>query len=198
MVINYLGLSAFRLQINGTSILLDPPDEAGGLKLPRMQNDLVIYSRAGAGVKNDKAFAIDSPGEYEVKEIFIYGLEAEGGRLIYLIETENMRLVHLGGLSQTRLTPEQLERLEGADVLFIPVGGGNSLTAKQAAELVGQLEPRMVIPMNYKMPGVKLKLDSVDDFKKEVGGKFETMDKLKLARKDLPEEETNFVIINPA
>jgi L-ascorbate metabolism protein UlaG (beta-lactamase superfamily) len=198
MIINYLGLSAFRLQINGTSILLDPPAEASGLKLSRMQNDIVIYSQAGIGDKKDKSFVIDLAGEYEVKEIFIYGLETEDGRLIYLIETENMRLVHLGGLSQVKLTPEQLERLEGADVLFVPVGGGDSLTAKQAAELVNQLEPRLVIPMNYKIPGVKLKLDSLDDFKKEMGGKFETTDKLKLARKDLPEEETNFIIINPA
>jgi len=198
MIINYLGLSAFRLQINGTSILLDPPAEDGGLKLPRMQNDIVVYSQTGAGDRKDKSFVIDSAGEYEVKEIFIYGLEAEDGRLIYLIEAENMRLAHLAGLSQTKLTPEQLERLEGADVLFIPVGGGNSLTAKQAAELVSQLEPRLVIPMNYKIPGVKLKLDSADDFKKEIGGKFETINKLKLIRKDLPEEETSFVIINPA
>lgn len=55
------------------------------------------------------------------------------------------------------------------NVLLVPVGGGSSLTAPRAAELVSMIEPNIVIPMHYSLPGLKTKLDPLDKFLKEMG-----------------------------
>ena len=203
MNISYFGLTCFRIQNNGASVLIDPYEDSVGLKLPRMQNDITLYTNLPDKPKSDQSFVITTPGEYEVKDIFIYampvassGSSAEG--LVYLIETEGIHLVHLGAMPKTKFNEKQLERLENLDVLMIPVGSGEGLSAEQASELIAQLEPRLVIPMNYQLPGLKQKLETIDKFKKIMGGNFATVDKLKISRKDLPEEDTNFVIIEPS
>ncbi|HLC64054.1 MAG TPA: MBL fold metallo-hydrolase [Patescibacteria group bacterium] len=201
MVLNWYGLTTFRLQENGLAMLFDPADEKSGLKIPRMQNDITLFSHP-SGFRKDSSFVINSPGEYEIKGAFIYGIPTNGevgtDKIIYLIEINGVRLAHLGSLKQSKLSPGQLEKLEGVDILLLPVGGGEALTAKQATEVISQLEPRVVVPMNYKTPGVKVKLDGLEAFKKEIGVKFESVDKLKISQKDLPEEETRFVVIEPS
>jgi len=80
-------------------------------------------------------------------------------------------------------------------VLLIPVGGGETLNASQAAEVVSLLEPHIVIPMHYKVKGSSLKLDPVTKFLKEMGlDKVETQESLKLDRGGLP-DETQVVLL---
>jgi len=202
MIIQYLGLTSFRIQENSVSILFDLPDEASGLKLPRMQNDIILAStKTVKKIKTDKSFVISTPGEFEVKGIFIYGINANGeenNKIIYLVEIAGVRVAHLGKLNQSKLSQHQLEMLEGVDILLLPVGGGEALSSKQSSEIINQLEPRVIIPMNYQLPGLKVKLDTLDVFKKEIGAKFETVDKLKISQKDLPEEDTRFIVIEVA
>jgi len=199
MVINFFGQTSIRIQGNGSSLLFNPVESSSGLKPTRQQNDVVIYSQKPTDkVKKDNTFVIDSPGEYEIKGVFIYGLpvDSDETNIIYIIEYEGIRLAHLGLTKQTKFTEKQLERLQGIDILVVPVGGGEALEAKQAAEIINQLEPRVVIPVNYQLSGLKDKVESVDKFKKEIGGSFEKLDKLKIAKKDLPEEEARFVILD--
>jgi len=79
----------------------------------------------------------------------------------------------------------------------IPVGGNYTIDAKKATEIISAIEPRIVIPMHYQIPGLKSKLDSVEAFVKESGLPSEKMDKFKISKKDLPVEETKVVILNP-
>jgi L-ascorbate metabolism protein UlaG (beta-lactamase superfamily) len=202
MNIIYYGLTCFRIQSNNLSLLIDPVNSQTGVNLPRMQNDIVLLSQSSRSRDfSDKTFVIDCPGEYELKDCFIYGIPVNNGdqeeKIVFLIEFEGVRIAYLGLIKNSQLTQSQLERLEDADVLILPVGGGEALNEKQAVELVGEIEPRLVIPMNYQLPGLKVKLESVDKFKKELGAKSEEVDKLKVAKKDLPQEETRLVIIKP-
>lgn len=203
MTINYLGHTCFRLQNSVFSLLLEPYDSAiFGTPLPRMQNDIVLFTTENKSKEfSDKTMVINTPGEYEVKDCFIYGLPAanggQGSQTIYFIEIEGISLAYTGLLTKPDLSQSQLERLEGVDILILPVGGGESLNEKQAAALVNQLEPRIVIPMYYDLPKLKLKLESVEKFKKELGVKSEEMDKLKIVKKDLPQEETKLIILKP-
>jgi L-ascorbate metabolism protein UlaG (beta-lactamase superfamily) len=81
--------------------------------------------------------------------------------------------------------------------LLTPVGGGNSLNAAQAAELVSILEPNIVVPMHYKIPGLKLDLDDVDRFLKEMGVTESREEaSLKITSSSLP-EETETVLLKP-
>ena len=200
MIINHFGLTCFRIQTATAALLIDPLEKNAGLELPRMQNDIILYSRAAifAKIASDKTFIISSPGEYEIKDIFIYGLPATGEQdngTIFFIQAEGLSIAHLGLIKNPKLTAEQTEILEDVDILMVPVGGGESLSFKQAAEIVNDLEPRLVIPMYYQLPNLKVKLEPLDKFKREIGAKAETVDKLKINKKDLPQEETKIVIL---
>ena len=81
--------------------------------------------------------------------------------------------------------------------VVLPVGGGRVLSPKLAAEVIAQLEPRVVIPMTYELPNLKESLQPLSAFLKEMAGvKKEEMNKYKVARKDLPEEEMLIVTLS--
>lgn len=204
MTILYYGLNCFRLQTNGLSLLIDPFDEKVGLKLPRMQNDVLLLSQPEGLLKKsgEKTMVISGPGEYEIQGCFIYGWPVANGQgvgqTLYLIEAEGIKIVYLGVLHKEKLTADCLEKFEEADILMVPVGGGESLNSQQAATLVNDLEPKVVIPMYYQLPGLKLKLEGVEKFKKELGAKSEELDKLKITKKELPQEEIRLMVIQPS
>lgn len=197
MTIYFYGLNTIRLQDGGVSVLLDPTEETKGSL--RTQNDLILLSSKSEDLKKDSSFMIDAPGEYEAKGIFVYAFnpEKELDKLAYVVEMEGMKIAHLGHLKVTDFSEKDLERLENADILLIPIGGEDGYTAKQAMSVINQFEPKMVIPVNYATTGIKAGLESLETFKKEAGAQFETVDKLKINKKDLPEEETRFVVIEP-
>jgi len=197
MTIYFYGLNTVRLQDGGVSILLDPTEETKASL--RTQNDIILLSSKNEDLKKDNSFVIDAAGEYEVKGVFIYAFnpEKESDKLAYVVEMEGMKMAHLGHLKITDFSEKDLERLENADILLMPVGGDDGYTAKQAMSVINEFEPRMVVPINYATPGLKGKVEGIEAFKKEAGAQFETIDKLKINKKDLPEEETRFVIIEP-
>lgn len=170
-------------------------------------------------------FVIDHPGEFEVKGIFIQGIPVGGngaGRgkahnelekhahlataavsdhpvTVFTLDVEDMRLAHLGGL-RLRPTGETIERLNGVDVLFVPVGGAGTLDADAAAAVVNDIEPRMVIPIHFASDGgaVGPKLATVSAFLKEMGASnVKPVDRLLVKKRDLPgEEETRVVVLS--
>ena len=209
MVIYWLGQSAFKIQDKEVTVAIDPHDQTG-LKMPKFQAEIVLISHDHPGHNNLEAikgepFIINSPGEYEVKNVFIYGISSfhdnkegaeRGKNIIYLIEMEGVKIAHLGDFGQDSLNEEQLELLEGVDILLIPVGGVNTINGTQSAKIISQLQPRIVIPMHYKIPGLTAKLEPVDKFLKEFGvSSPEVMEKLKISKKDLPQEETKVIIL---
>ena len=75
------------------------------------------------------------------------------------------------------------------DILLVPVGGGNSLNASDAAEVVSLFEPMIVIPMHYRVPDLSFKLDPVDKFIKEMGMKAPApVESFSVKRDGLPKE----------
>jgi L-ascorbate metabolism protein UlaG (beta-lactamase superfamily) len=79
----------------------------------------------------------------------------------------------------------------------LPVGGNTVLSASAASKVVNEVEPKIVIPSHYKMKDLILDLDSLEKFVKEMGGKKEEMEKLVIKKKDLQEEGTKLVILEP-
>jgi L-ascorbate metabolism protein UlaG (beta-lactamase superfamily) len=82
------------------------------------------------------------------------------------------------------------------DILFVPVGGKYTLDAEGAMKIINKIEPRIVIPMHYEIDGLKMDLDSVDKFVKEMGVAAENLDVLKIEKKDLPVEGMRLIILN--
>lgn len=195
MTIYFYGLNTVRLQDGGVSILIDPSEETKASL--RSQNEIILLSGKNEDLKKNGSFVIDAPGEYEVKGIFIYAFNPakEPGKMAYVVEMEGIKIAHLGHLQETAFSETDLEKLEDADILLVPVGGEDGYQAKQAVTVINALEPRLVVPINYQTAGLKGKLTGVEVFKKEAGANFETVDKLKINKKDLPEEETRYVIV---
>jgi L-ascorbate metabolism protein UlaG (beta-lactamase superfamily) len=109
---------------------------------------------------------------------------------------EGLRVVHLGDLGQTELTDKQVENIGSVDVLLVPVGGQFTVNGSEAPAIVNQIEPRVVIPMHYAQPGLKVKLDGVDVFLKEMGVKdIEAQDKLTIKKSALAEEGKTEVVV---
>lgn len=212
MQISWNGLSCFEIVAKGPEgevrLLTDPFAPETGLKLPRtLEADVVTVSHDHPDANNVSAvagtpFVIRNPGEYEVKGLFAYGIgvprkEAKDGEnLIVRIEVEDMVLVHLGCLDRS-LTDSELESIANVDILFLPVGGGKALGPEAAAEVIAQVEPRVVIPMNHATDGLKEKTAGVEQFCKAVGVcRREDATKYKVLRKDLPEEDTVIVVLS--
>ena len=109
---------------------------------------------------------------------------------------DGLTVAHLGDM-KTVPTQSQIEVLEMVNILLVPVGGGNSLNAAQAAEVVSMLEPSIVIPMHYKIPGLKLELETIDRFLNEMGvTDVEEETSLKISTSSLP-DETETVLLTP-
>jgi L-ascorbate metabolism protein UlaG (beta-lactamase superfamily) len=202
MVINWYGQSCFKIVTNALTIVTDPFAKNIGLRPPAFAADIVCVSHQHEDHNNVSAiggepFVVDGPGEYEIKGISISGIESfhdqkqgqeRGLNTIYLIESEEIRLCHLGDFGQDKFSDEQVEALGEVDILFIPVGGKFTVDASAAAILVNQLEPKLVVPMHYKLPDLKIELDSVDKFLKELGAPpKEPVDKITIKKKLLPE-----------
>ena len=103
-------------------------------------------------------FIVEGPGEYEIKGVGIIGTSSyhdgskgseRGTNTMYHLEIDGVNIVHLGDLGCI-LTSDDIERLDGVDILFIPVGGGSTLDMNHVANLISELEPSIVIPMHYK------------------------------------------------
>ena len=87
-----------------------------------------------------------------------------GANALFLIEVDGVRIVHCGDLGQPRLTQEQLQALGEVDVLLIPVGGVYTVDGAQAANIVRQVNPRIVLPIHYKTPNLVYDLQGVQGF----------------------------------
>lgn len=210
MEISWYGLSCFRLRSRALTVVADPFDESLGLSLSRMRAHVVTVSHQAPGHNHvaavrspDQVFS--GPGEYEVNGVFIQGVPtyhqgAEGERqrsTAFVYHFSDLVVAHLGdiGILPNR---EQVELLSEADVLLLPVGGGDTLDAAKAVEIVTALEPRVVIPMHYAQAGLRLHLDSVDKFLKEMGVPVpEPLSTLKLTASNLAGEETEVILLAP-
>ena len=87
-----------------------------------------------------------------------------GANTLFLIEVDGVRIVHCGDLGQPQLTDEQLKALGEVDVLLIPVGGVYTVDGKQAADIVRQVNPQIVVPIHYKTPNLVYELQGVQGF----------------------------------
>ncbi len=202
MEISHLGHSCFKIAGKNLTVVTDPYNHSKiAKKMPRVEADVVTISHQHQdhnykeGVKGD-FLLLDSPGEYEVKESFFQGIESfhddskgeeRGNNTIFTMEIDGVVICHLGDLG-VELDNEQLEKVDGVDILMVPVGGTYAIDAKTAVKVVNDIGPKVVIPMHYKDTGIDIPLDPVDKFIKEMGETPETLDRLKVAKKDLPEE----------
>ncbi|MBI2984038.1 MAG: MBL fold metallo-hydrolase [Candidatus Kerfeldbacteria bacterium] len=202
MLISWLGEAGLRIQTKAASAVVDPPAAETGSKPGQLAADVVALSQAehrDRSLVTGQPLVINTPGEYELLGLFFYGLAlpSESGRVHWRIEAEGLSLGHVADLNH-QLDNGELSQLEGVDILFVPVGGKRVLNAEQAAALISQIEPRVVVPIQYHFAGSRFSYAAVDPFLKEFGAKnISPIPKLKITTKDLPAEETQVVVLQP-
>lgn len=217
MNIEYYGHSCFKITAKPAGrgqedvvVFLDPFDKQVGLRPPQGQADLVLVSHHhfdhdNASALKGEPVVFDIPGEYSVKGINVIGLPSfhdnkegaeRGLNTIFILETEDLKICHLGDLG-CDLNEKQLEEMDGVDVLMIPVGGKVTIDAKKAEEIVKLVEPKIIIPMHYKMKGSTI-TDIADEkgFCDEIGScPKEKVAKLNIKKKDLEGKSMEVVIM---
>lgn len=212
MVITYYGLSCFKVESGKLTLAFDPPSKESEIKSPRFAADIVFSSHDhprhnGLKELSGEPFLISGPGEYEVRELMINGLSSfhdeekgkkRGRNTIYIAEIEDMKICHLGDLGTVELDAETAEAAGEADVLFVPVGGGDVLSPEKAVKVINFLEPKIAIPMHYAIGKTAVRGESVEEFLKEFGAKNVTAEeKFTFKKKDLAEEGTKIVLLKP-
>lgn len=210
----YLGHSCFRLRGRDGILIFDPFDSSTGLDIGKPSAHIVTVSHAHpdhsnvAAVKpqRDQIFLIDGPGEYEIGGILITGVRTyhdkakgkeRGFNTAYVVHLDDVVFCHLGDLGH-ELSQSQLEEIGNVDVLFIPVGGGETIGPAEASNVISQIEPRVVIPMHYAMPQLSFEhqLAPLEKFTQEMGLKdLPVEEKVSLSAASLPAEGAQLRVI---
>ncbi len=210
MDITWYGLSCFRITERAkTTIMTDPYGEGLGI-VPggTTKTDVVTVSHTAPG-HSDLAFVksepyvLSTPGEYEIGGVFITGIALhyvsdteQRYNVGYLLNYDGLTVFHAGDLA---FLPEQsvVEGLGEVNVLLLPVGGGQSLAAAQASEVVALIEPNYIVPMHYTIPGLSVALEPVDKFLKAMGvSNVQEEDVLRVSSSSLP-EQPQVVLLKP-
>lgn len=201
-----LGHSSFRIRGKNTTVVADPYDKSlVGLTFPKVEADIVTVSHDHPDHNHVSAvggspFVVTGPGEYEIKGISIIGVsvfhddvggQKRGKNTIYRMEVDGVSIVHLGDLGHV-LTTDQVDALDGVDVLFVPVGGEYTIDAVGAKSVVGDIEPAIVIPMHYYKEKLNKQtfgtLSPVSKFLSEMGKDPLCQSKLIVHKDKLPTE----------
>lgn len=197
------------IQKDQANIVIDPFRDIG-LKMPNFEADVLLVTHQHEDHNNIKSvkgnpFLIEGPGEYEVKGVFVKGIDSfhddnegreRGNNTIYTIEAEDIKFCHLGDFGQKQLTDEQLEKIGNIDVLMIPIGGVYTISSSEAQRIIGQIEPKIVIPMHYKLPKLRFELDELSKFLKTMGkNSIEPQDKITIKTSTLPKEREMEIVV---
>ena len=200
MDINWLGHSCFRIRGSQAIIITDPFPPGLGYTLGKQTADIVTVSHPHPSHSYNEGISgahrlVKGPGEYEIAGVLMLGIttfhdavkgQARGKNTVYLMEVDGVAICHLGDIGHV-LSDGQVEEMGNVDILMVPVGGGNTINASMAAEIIRKLEPKIVLPMHYKTPKTTRDLDPVDNFLKEMGQSLiEPRPKLSVTRANLP------------
>jgi L-ascorbate metabolism protein UlaG (beta-lactamase superfamily) len=208
MQISYFGLSAFKITSKDHTTILDPFSKESGLIPPRGSADLILLSQPEKelysytqGLAAENQFIVNGPGEYDVKDHAITGVAVRNSKneviTIYLITVEDIRILNLAHIPRLALSQDELDDIGEVDILLIPVGGDDVIDYEDAVKTVNLIEPKIVIPSHYQIKGLDVKAFPAEKFLREMGGKFETLDKLSVKKKDLPIEGTKVIVLEP-
>lgn len=209
MEITCLGHSCFRLRSGEVSIITDPFPDAIGLSLGKQEASAVTVSNTHPNHSNWRAIGgnprvFSGPGEYEFASVYIRGELTPPDRdaaepvsnTAYMFDMDGLHILHAGDIAAP-LSARLQEAMSATEVLFVPAGAGCTLKLPQVVELIQAINPRVVIPMHYKLPETRVELLELEAFLKEMGHTaIEPVARLSVTPSSLP-NETSVVVLQP-
>jgi L-ascorbate metabolism protein UlaG (beta-lactamase superfamily) len=217
MEVTWYGRTCIRLRGKDAVVVADPYQAVVGPTGRGITGDIVIFShpddaplskakgKASRDGKTrlpsslDDAFVLDGPGEYEVKDILMTGVRTyrdalrgatKGKGVSFAVEIDGVHTIHLGDIGHL-LSEEKLGDIGAVDIVCVPLGG--ELSPTDAAALVAQLDPRIVVPM----PLCDDEADCAEALKRffhEMGGEPLVQPKLSVTATSLPTETTTVLL----
>ncbi len=180
MEITWYGRACFRLKGRDATVITDPCPPSTGFVAGKHDVDLLTLSHGHADHTYTRSITagltLTRPGEYEFHDLLVNGIrtfhDAQGGtergeNMVFSFEVDGVHIAHLGDLGHL-LSEEQLAELGPIDVLLVPAGGNFTLTPAEAAEVVSQMSPRLVIPMHFATDGASNDLQGPEKFLQEM------------------------------
>lgn len=205
MVITYHGGQCFRVSFGDTTLAFDPISKQSKLSEVKFGADVAFVSLhhpdfngvAQATHGGKVPFVVEFPGEYEIGDVTargfgvktIYG-KKEHYNTIYQVQLEGINMVFLGALGSPEIDPKILSEFGDVEILFVPIGDDEVLSAPAAAKLATKLEAHTIIPMHYDTAALKtfLKEMSADTVK--------PVDKLTIKKKDVQAMSGEVVLLS--
>ncbi len=208
MIFQWKGLSSFKIKSNNILLFIDPLPKSqyksksliSKTDICLLSSDFLSYEKK---ILENSSHIFQNPGEYEVQGVNIQISSSLGldniKNNIFSIRWQGIKIVHLGALKQKNSINKALEKINGTDILMIPVGNNKVMNARDAVEVIHRIEPSIVIPMFYKIEGREnvFDLDDVKYFVQEMGQETENLDKLKIEKSSLNKEKTRLIILKP-
>jgi L-ascorbate metabolism protein UlaG (beta-lactamase superfamily) len=222
MQIEWFGQSAFRLDADGKTIAIDPFGDMSALSRDRgiqwdypaiegVEPDLLLVTHehgdhnAVEAIDGDPHTLRSTAGGHESPIGRVTGVASEhdevagterGPNTIFVFDFDGVRVCHMGDFGQSGLRPEQAEAIGEVDLLFVPVGGGPTAGAEQAALIVERLKPRWVVPMHYRTPRIGF-LETADAFL-DAAEQVERLSSPSFDTGDLPESDGSLIVVPAA
>lgn len=209
MIITYDGVESVKVSHGDFTIALNPISKESKFKLANFGSDLVLITAnhpdlngAETATRQGKEpFVIKGPGEYEVRGVFVRGFPSKtvyGGQervnTVYSFELDGIRVAYFGAISDKDLDSKAKEDLGDIDILFVPIGGDEVLSAEEAYKLAVKREPKIIIPIHFGAVGDK---GALDTFLKEAdASSVQPIDKLTIKRKDLVDKQGEVVVLS--
>jgi L-ascorbate metabolism protein UlaG (beta-lactamase superfamily) len=217
MEVTWYGRTCIRLRGKDAVVVADPYQSVVGPTGRGITGDIVVFSHPddrplpkAKGKKSrdgstflpsslDDAFVLDGPGEYEVKEVLVTGVRTyrddergatAGKGVSFVVEVDGVHTIHLGEIGHL-LTEEKLGDIGTVDIACVPLGG--ALSPTRAAELVAQLDPRIVVPMPLCDDDADC-AEALTKFFHEMGAEPVTQPKLSVTASSLPAETTTVLL----
>lgn len=206
MEITWYGRACFRLKGRDATVITDPCPPSTGFVAGKHDVDILTMSHDHADHTYTRSITarltLRRPGEYESSAVLVNGVRTfhdgsrgseRGENVVFSFEIDGVHIAHLGDLGHL-LTEEQLSELGPVDVLLVPAGGVYVLPPTEAAEVVSQVSPKIVIPMHYQVDGGSTDLQPVDTFLHEMAVEPIRQPKAQITHSSLP-DETQVVLL---
>jgi L-ascorbate metabolism protein UlaG (beta-lactamase superfamily) len=193
MQITWYGKNCFKMVDQEVSVLTDPfSPSLAGFKNPRLVSDItVLTSPEDAKKISPDIFVFSTPGEVEIKNIFLQGVthfEGKALKPIFKITIDELKVCLLGEID-SELSEEELDRLGEIDILIIPFSE-KILSSKKVKKIIEEIEPSLVIPSCWE------NRNALTVLIKEVGLKEkEETDKIKVKKKELSADKTELIVL---
>ncbi|MBC7080841.1 MAG: MBL fold metallo-hydrolase [Thermoplasmatales archaeon] len=204
--IRWHGHSCFSISNNKT-IIIDPHDGVSiGIPSPRIKADIILVTHdhfdhnQAKLVEKEGSIVLRSGKKFEEIEIESFSSyhDKEKGRkrgeiTVFKIKYDEIIFCHLGDIGE--IDEKLIKEIGDVDILFIPVGGTFTINAKEALEMSKKINPRVIVPMHYKIEGLSLPIDRLDKFL-DLIEEIEVVyvaNEVEITKEDLPENKEVWV-----